>query len=130
MAKLYFGFGISDAMFTTDVELTRKAIKDVGLVNHILNNPNHVWCEEMVPCLNPSHKATIDAMVTKFRIEGISIPEIAPRVQLEPGDKLLVMSPRGLPRLQDRHEYTDEEIENATFSFALYAVEEIVPRAW
>ena len=125
MAKLYFGFGISDAMFVNDISLTRKAIDDPGMVNHLLNNPNHVWCEEMVPCLNPSHKATIDAMVAKFGIEGVVIPEIAPRVTLEPGDKLIVMSPRGLPRLQDRHEYTDDEVAKATFSFAIYSVEEI-----
>lgn len=123
MAKLYFGFGISDAMFNGDVTLKRKDLKQDGeYVNHILKNPQHAWCEETVICLNPSHKATIDAMVKRYGIEGIAIPEVAPRVSLEDGDVLVVMSPRGLPRLQDRHEYTDEEIANASFNFAAYTV--------
>lgn len=38
------------------------------------------------------------------------------------GDCEIVMGVRGLPRLTDRHEYTDEEIAEATFSFSIYTV--------
>lgn len=122
MAKLYFGFGISDSMLNGDLELTRKEIKDPGMVDHLLRNPNHVWAQETVICLNPSHKATINAMTSRYGIEGIEIPETAPIIKLESGDSLIVMSPRGLPRLQDRHEYTDQEVANATFNFAIWQV--------
>ena len=123
MATLYFGFGIADGMFTGDLELTRKDLKDDGgFAEYYLRNPNAAWCEKTMICLNPSHQATITAMQQKYNITGIEIPEKAPIVKLESGDALLVMSPRGLPRLQDRHEYTDEEIAAASFNFALWTV--------
>lgn len=124
MSTLYFGLGISDAMFNGDLKLTRKDLKDDGgFADYYLRNPNSAWCDEVKICLNPSHKATIDAMVAKYGISGIEIPDHAPKVSLVSGDALLVMSPRGLPRLVDRHEYTDEEINSATFNFALWSVE-------
>lgn len=124
MSTLYFGFGISDSMFADDVQqIKRTVLKDVDYVNYLLNNPTSLFCQKMVPCLNPSHKATIDAMVSKYGIEGIEIPSIAPKINLESGDRLIVMSPRGLPRLQDRHEYIDEEVEKATFTFAIYCID-------
>ena len=123
MSKLYFGFGLSDAMFEGDLEVTRKDLKQDGdYVSYLLNNPRSSWAEETVICLNPSHKATIDAMVSRHGIAGIEIPLEAVRVQLESGDSLLVMSPRGLPRLPYRHEYTEEEVANATFNFAMWTV--------
>ena len=124
MATMYFGFGISDSMFTGDVTVTRKEITDPGYVDYLLRNPNSAYCEKLVSCLNPSHQATIDAMVKRYGISSVEIPEVAPRVSLEPGDVVIVMSPRGLPRLQDRHEYTDEEIEKATFAFSSWQVGE------
>ena len=54
---------------------------------------------------------------------SVEIPESPPRVTLREGDSLLVMGVRGLPRLTDRHEYTDEEIASASFEFVLYSVE-------
>ncbi|MBU3924918.1 hypothetical protein KJ854_03200 [Patescibacteria group bacterium] len=35
---------------------------------------------------------------------------------------MIVMSVRGLPRLTDRHEYTEEEVAKATFAFSVYNV--------
>lgn len=77
--------------------------------------------KEFTPCLNPSHKATIDAMRARFGIE-VEIPETPPKVALTTGDSIIVMGVRGLPRLTDRHEYTEEEIATATFSFSEYTV--------
>ncbi len=123
MAKVYFGFGIADGMFNGDLELHRKDLKqDADYVQYLLNNPRSSWAEETVICLNPSHKATIDAMTKRYGLDDIQIPETAINVKLETGDSLIVMSPRGLPRLVDRHEYTDEEIEKATFNFAIWLV--------
>lgn len=76
----------------------------------------------LVSCLNPSHAATIAAMRERFGIE-VPIPATAPQVALRVGDVLVVMSVRGLPRLDaTRHEYSAEEIARATFAFAAYTV--------
>lgn len=122
MTTLYFGFAIADSMFTGDFTVTRKEIKDPGMVDHLLRFPNHVWCQEVKSCLNPSHKPTIDAMIKRYGFE-VEIPLDAHKVNLQSGDALIVMSPRGLPRMIDRHEYTEEEIANCEFSFSIWQVE-------
>jgi hypothetical protein len=49
----------------------------------------------------------------------------APQVSLSPGDSIVVMSVRGLPRLDaSRHEYTQAEIDSATFAFSRWTVRE------
>ncbi len=75
----------------------------------------------VVPCLNPSHEATINAMRNRFGID-MPIPASPPQVSLGVGDSLVVMGVRGLPRLTDRHEYNEGEIAKATFTFAVYEV--------
>jgi hypothetical protein len=108
----YFGFGIAPSMFP-DGNITKttlspeeaKAVVEAGVI----------------PCLNPSHKASIDALGSRFGIT-VPIPERAPTVALVPGDRLLVMGISGLPRLEGRHEYSSEEVAKATFTFSLWAV--------
>ena len=114
MSKLYFGFAIADSMFTGDVSLTRHELSP--------EETQAIISQGVVPCLNPSHVATIEAMKNRFGIE-VEVPEKAPQVALNKGDRLIVMSVRGLPRLDaTRHEYTSEEIAGANFKFAIYAV--------
>lgn len=48
-------------------------------------------------------------MKSRYGIK-VEIPEIPSRVSLGPGDSIIVTAVRGLPRLTDHHEYTDEEI--------------------
>lgn len=60
--------------------------------------------EILVPALNPSHTATVEAMTSRFGI-SMPIPERAPMVSLSEGDQV---------------HYTNEEIAGATFEFALY----------
>ena len=109
----YFGFALADSMFSGDCTIHRKSltVEEVKAME-----------KEFTPCLNPSHKATIDAMHQRFGIE-VAIPEQPPRVNIESGDSVVVMGVRGLPRLTDRHEYTEEEIAAATFTFSMYTVE-------
>lgn len=109
----YFGFALADSMFQGDCVIHRRAlsVEEVKAME-----------KELTPCLNPSHKATIDAMHTRFDI-NVEIPEQPPRVVVNSGDSVIVMGVRGLPRLTDRHEYTEEEIAAATFSFSMYTVE-------
>lgn len=114
MNKVFFGFALADSMFAGDCDIHRKALT-ADEVKAMAE------AGELTPCLNPSHKATIDAMRARFGIE-VAIPETPPRVNVGSGDSVVVMGVRGLPRLTDRHEYTEDEIASATFSFAEYTV--------
>ena len=110
----YFGFALADSMFNGDCTIVRKTLTADKV---------KAMAGELTPCLNPSHKATIDAMRARFDID-VEIPEQPPRVSVGVGDSVVVMGVRGLPRLTDRHEYTEEEIATASFSFSEYTVVE------
>ena len=114
MAKVYFGFAVADSMFQGDVEVSRSEL-DLDAVKFLIR-------KGVVPCLNPSHIATINAMKERYGID-VEIPEKAPQVMLDVGDRLIVMSVRGLPRLDaTRHEYSQEEIDGAAFKFSIWEV--------
>jgi hypothetical protein len=113
MGKSFFGFAVADSMFAGDCTIARKTLS-VDEVKSIIN-------EGVQSCCNPSHVATINAMRSRFQID-VPIPESPPRVVLNSGDSVIVMGVRGLPRLTDRHEYTEEEVASATFNFTLYTV--------
>ena len=111
---MYFGFALADSMFSGTCTIERRVLT-VDEVRDLAK------AGTLVPCLNPSHAATIDAMRSRFGID-VEIPETPPRVSVGSGDSVIVMGVRGLPRLTDRHEYTEEEIASATFNFSLYSV--------
>lgn len=111
---IYFGFAIADSMFTENATISRSVLS-VEEVREVLST------QKVEMSLNPSHKPTIDAAVTRFGLP-ITIPEKAPQVKVVKGDKVIVMSVRGLPRLENRHEYTAEEIEKADFVFGVWEV--------
>ena len=110
----FFGFALADSMFQGDCEISRRSIEPATV-------QAMAEAGELTPCLNPSHAATIDAMRSRFGIDAV-IPETPARVSLGSGDRLVVMGVRGLPRLTDRHEYTEEEIASASFTFSVYTV--------
>lgn len=112
--KKFFGFALADSMFTGDCTIIRRTLTadEVRMMAE---------AGELIPCLNPSHQATINAMRQRYQID-LWIPKAPPKVELVVGDSLVVMGVRGLPRLTDRHEYTDAEIATATFSFSEYTV--------
>lgn len=110
--KKFFGFALSSSMFDGNCVIKREMLK-IEEVKEVE--------KELISCLNPSHKATIDAMKEKYGI-NVPIPEVAPKVSLMIGDSLIVMGVRGLPRLTDRHEYTSDEISAATFEFVKYTL--------
>ena len=112
--KVFFGFALADSMFQGNCEIVRKTLSAEEVAEMAKEG-------RLTPCLNPSHQATITAMQKRFGIQ-VNIPETPPRVALGEGDSVVVMGVRGLPRLTDRHEYTEEEIEGATFSFSMYTV--------
>lgn len=111
--KTYFGFALADSMFVGDCTITRRTIP--------VEEVKTLVAQGVESCCNPSHSATIDAMRSRFGID-VSIPETPPRVALVSSDSIVVMGVRGLPRLTDRHEYTKDEIVQATFTFSVYTV--------
>ncbi len=114
--KTYFGFALGDSMFSGDVAIRRQSLTSVQVKEEVAKG--------VIPCCNPSHSATIHAMQSRFGIDVV-IPDTPPRVNLLHGDAVIVMGVRGLPRMTDTHEYTAEEIAQATFQFAKYTVAEV-----
>jgi hypothetical protein len=112
--NIFFGFALADSMFSGDLIITRKNITTEAVKTLAEQG-------RLTPCLNPSHEATIAAMRSRFGIE-VEIPQAPPRVELAAGDSVIVMGVRGLPRLTDRHEYTQDEVDGASFLFSQYAV--------
>lgn len=111
---MYFGFGVAPSMFPDKCTITKQAISPVTAKDLVA---------AAEPCLNPSHKATIEALRQRFGIE-IEVPASAPIVNLGHGDQMVVMGVSGLPRLEGRHEYTDQEVQRAKFNFSLWTVAE------
>jgi len=110
--KKYFGFAVADSMFPENCTMKKKTIK--GFIPK-------AEIESAISCVNPSHQATIDALHNRYGIQVV-VPDVPPKVSLNDGDELIVMSVRGLPRLTDRHEYTQQEIDSATFTFSVYTI--------
>ena len=115
MSKVFFGFGIADNMFGNFEGMIQRTPLSVDQAKTILAQ------EGLNVCLNPSHQLTIDAMNQRFGIY-LPIPDKAPLASLATGDTLVVMGVRGLPRLEGRHEYTEDEISSAVFSFSSYTL--------
>lgn len=113
MPATYFGFALADSMFAGDCDIRRRAISIEAVRARVDAG--------VVPCLNPSHEASVEAMRARFGLD-VPIPADPPRVVLGPGDALIVMGVRGLPRLTDRHHYTADEIAAADFQFHEYRV--------
>ena len=113
--KTFFGFGIADNMFPAgESNIRRRDIRP--------EEARELIAGGVEVCLNPSHAATIGVMRGKYGID-VAIPAKAPIVALQRGDRLLVMGVSGLPRLENRHEYTAEEVAGARFRFGLYEIE-------
>jgi hypothetical protein len=109
----YFGFAIADGMLPETCTMHRTPLT--------VDQASQLIDQGVVPCFNPGHEATISAMRTRFGISLLA-PASASSILLSTGDRLIVMSVRGLPRLVGRHEYTRDEISSATFSFGLYII--------
>lgn len=117
--KIFEGLAMSSTMFNGDctierVELTTDEMKQI---NEEFQNDDNFFS-----CVNKTHVATLDALRERYNIDVKLPEEVAPKVSLQKGDALLVLSVVGLPRLVDRTQYTAEEVDNAKFSFVMYFV--------
>ena len=113
MSKTFFGFALADGMFRGDCTIVRRSLT--------VEQVREKVADGIDSCCNPSHIATINAMRARFTLD-VAIPATPPQVSLGSGDSVIVMGVRGLPRLTDRHEYTEEEVAKATFVFSEYTV--------
>jgi hypothetical protein len=115
--SVFFGFGLSPNMLTSSMILCDEAtaLQAKAVIEAARAEDN------LVSCLNPSHTATIAVCEAKFGI-SVEIPNKAPQVALQPGDVLITLTPSGLPRLEGRHEYTQEEVETAVMQFKIFRV--------
>lgn len=113
MGKTFVGLAMSSTMFSGEVLISRRVL-DAEEAKRIISG-------EIISCFNPSHEATIEALRTRFGIE-VDVPETAPKVTLEPGDSLIVMSARFTRRLNEGERYSLEEVEGASFEFVKYDV--------
>lgn len=111
--KTYFGFALASSMFSGNCGIRRTVLT--------LEQVKAAIEAGIESCCNPSHEATVKAMEGRFGL-AVAMPEKPPQVTLTSGDRLIVMGVRGLPRLTDRHHYTEEEVAKATFEFVEYAV--------
>ncbi len=112
--KMFFGFALGDSMFPGNCTIRRQVMSAEDVKAAIAVG--------VISCCNPSHTATIHAARDRFGIT-VPTPEEPPRVELAPGESIIVMGVRGLPRMTGRHEYTHEEVAQATFLFARYSVQ-------
>jgi len=117
LTRIYIGFAISDSMFTGVTQRIERIVVSRNYIKDLLT----YYPERIYVCANPSHKATFDALRCRYGIE-LTIPLYPTKVQLTEQDSLIVLSVTNLPRLTDRHEYTNEQIEGADFTFAQYNI--------
>lgn len=116
--KTYFGFAIAPSMFPDHCEISKRTISPEIAKSEVEASAS---IGNLVVCLNPSHKATIEAMGERFGLV-VPIPPAAPSVALSRGDQIIVLSVN-LPRLPEgRREYTPEEVAAAKFTFAIFDV--------
>lgn len=111
---VYFGFAVADSMFPDEPSTITRRVLEIETVRSLVESG-------VTSCCNPSHIPTVLAMRTRFGLK-VAVHAWPPRVQLLHGDQLIVMSVRGLPRLEHQHEYSAEQIAEAQFSFAIYQV--------
>ncbi len=114
MAKTFVGLAMSSTMFGREALISRRVL-DAEEAKRIISG-------EIVSCFNPSHIATIEAIRTHFDIE-VEIPETAPKVTLEQGDSLLVLSARFPRRLNEGERFSSEEVDSVSFELVEYTVE-------
>lgn len=116
----YVGFAIADSMFPPECVIGRQPVTGAG-VRALLHG-------EFVNCCNASHRATLDALAAAhpnewefLKLVG-TVPATPPKVALASGDRILVVSVRGLPRLTEDRHYTPEEIAGASFAYGVWTV--------
>jgi len=115
---LVVSFAMSDTMFPESCTIDREPISSDVAIRMIRD---YSELSRLLSALNPSHARTIEAIRVRFGIE-LPIPEQAPKIKLEDGDKLLVIAIQGLPRLGEGEVYSNEQIGSANFKFGLWTV--------
>lgn len=114
MAKTFVGLAMSSTMFRGDCTILREELS--------ADEAKGLLSGDVLSCCNPSHSATLVALRERYDIV-VLIPETAPKVTLEPGDSLLVLSARFSRRLNEGEKFSPEEVAAANFEFVVYLVQ-------
>jgi len=113
MATIFFGLAIADSMFEPTTTIRRQPLSADEVKTIVGSGRATSAC-------NASHANTLSALAAKHGI--VISAQGAPKVALKPGDSIVVMSVRGLPRLEGTAQYSDEQIAAATFVFGKWTV--------
>lgn len=111
--KIYFGLAIASSMFSNG-QIIKKD-------NFPLTSENVALIEGAINLCNASHTATLEALYIRYGLKLVT-PKTPPKVHLSNGDRLIIAEVQGLQRLTDRHQYTQQEIDNAVISFVEYQI--------
>ena len=114
--RVFVGLALSSTMVKGDAVITRQLLT-IEQVTEILSR----YEDKVVSCCNPSHEATLAAIQMRFGI-NIRVPSTAPKISLDYGDSLVVLSAKFGRRLSGGGHYTQEDIDRAEFEFVLYHV--------
>jgi len=108
--KKYLGLTIANSIFPPTCVIK----KEQANIDEIKNSLN-----EIIICINVAYKWVLEAFVKKFKI-SLTVPQNNPQPSLTQGDTIYVLSVKGL---SEKGEYTEEEINKATFELFKYTVE-------
>lgn len=113
MTTTYIGLAIADGMYAEKAVASRRPLT--------IEEVKQMVAAGVQSCCNPSHRTTLDALTSKFGIV-IPIPEKAPFVKLNPGDRVIVLSARFPRRLNEGEKWTEDDVAKAEFKFGLWEV--------
>ena len=109
MSNTYIGLALSAQMVSGTGRL---AFEQVPI--------DQIKVDGLVSCANPSHKASLEALKTRYGID-IPVSDKAPKVSLvNVGDAIIVLQITGLPR--ETREFTTEEVAKAGFSAMKFTI--------
>ena len=109
----FLSLAVSATMFPEEGDIHMQSLSPVGVRQAIEAGVSSA--------LNPSHASTIEVIQRKFGLE-LPIPEKAPKVSLQSGDRLIIIQ-ANLPRLNEGQVHSDETVANAPISFRLWTVQ-------
>ena len=109
---LYFNTALAAAMLP-DGKMEIETLTDEKRVQGLLGECHNV--------ANPNHWNTLRAISKKL---GVDVETTAKggRIELRPGDQVLVAQINGLPPTRETREYTEEEVAKCTFSFRMFSL--------
>lgn len=108
---LYLTTSMDDSMFRNAINIMREEITPEEFASMI---------NDFTTCFS-NERMIINAMNTRYKTNVFRFHSSMPI--LKSGDKIVVLSCSGLPKLSYRTYYTEAEGNNAKFVFAMYSIQ-------